>query len=804
MPQEKKDASWLSRTILNRLMNITRDEWPRIAISWSLQFLYRTGFIIGWTVLLSIFAARFGIMSLPYFFIIYAVLNIIGAIGYSFLIERFAKDKIIVATAIGGAALFLAAGWLSLYSETLFIFIGIAGLAIVFTQLYILNSGFIEDLFSPLESQRTFPIIESAETIGGIVGGLLITSYVGSLSAGYLLNFLVIILVMFVPIVLSHRYLLKRLPFIHFKKKQKTGRASLSEAKESLKHVKNMPFLKLLLIVVLCQWVFANLLEFQFIEALFGHLPEGVKIEKEITHGLGSLHVIFHSVALLMQLLVASRIISSLGIVSSLLLHPVVTLLSLGTLFIRFGIPSALLAKLNYEMTFVIYKNAYHSSYYAIEPKIREKVRELLEGFARPVGTLVGMGMLITLESILHGEMFNKGITALMIAIMFTMLIVLLKNDRRYTQVSVNNLLHSHDTAVQLNAVEILGQKGHKNTTEILTRMLGQQDINDKLRIKILNTLGHIKEPQSLIEIIDSLEHENPEIRKAALLALEKFETFSAKGSVNPFSTHRTNELLKKMFIHEDDYEIKSLIIKVLAKHNSVKIVPYLLSLLKSGEKHNQADAICACGNFDDISMVHYLLPFLESDDPIIKSRTIVALWKFKKFRMKLLQEIKNMLFSKDRYERFEAYYVIGEIKALQEKNRLLDMLNSKDSEEELAAAIALVKMDVFEAARVVIRKILHDDSSRKKLMHIINHDVGKRMKNYMLRLLNRKVSAYINIILSESRKKTLEELDINTLMKLRNAYELVNEHEEVENIDRVLDTLPKENCAQELQLNPT
>jgi len=791
VPHTKRAHSWLARTILNKLMNITSDEWPRIAISWSLQFLYRAGFVIGWTVLLSIFVTRFGIMSLPYFFILYALLDIVGALGYSFILERFAKDKIIIVTALGGALLFFLLGLLSFYSNTIFIFIAIAGLSIVFTQLYILNSGFIEDLFSPLESERTFPLIESAETIGGIAGGVLITTYIGNIPAGYLLNFLVVILIMFVPIMVFHRQLLKKLPFIHFKKRRKRQGINFAEIKKSLKHVKRIPFLKLLLVVVLCQWIFSNLLEFQFIEALFGHLPEGVRAEKELTYGLGSLQILFHSAALLMQILVASRIISSLGVISSLLLHPVVTLLSLGTLMLRFGVSSAILTKLNYEMTFTIFKNAYHSSYYAIESKIREQVRELLEGFVHPLGTILGMGMLIFLEQFFHGQMFNRSITGLMITIMGIMLFVILKNDRKYTQISVKNLLYSKDPAVQLNAIEILGQKGHKNATEILTRTLNQKDVNDKVRIKILNTLGHIKDSESLSEIIDALEHKNPEIRKSSLMALEKFDATNKKGVKHPFSTHRTNHLLKKMFLKEDDYAIKSLVINVLAKHGTDKIVPYLLSLLQSAKKHQKADVIRVCGNFHDISLVHYLMPFLESDDSIIKSRTIVALWQFKKHRMRLLQEVKNMLFSKNKIDRLEAYYILGETKAMQEKNRLLDLLQSKDEDEKLAAAIALAKMNVREGIPIIVEKILYDESLRKQLLYLVQLKLEKRMKNYTINLLNQRVSLYINNMLSESNKHTLEELDTSTLMKLRSAYELVNEHEEVENVNKVLQFNP-------------
>lgn len=71
-----------------------------------------------------------------------------------------------------------------------------------------------------------------------------------------------------------------------------------------------------------------------------------------------------------------------------------------------------------------------------------------------------------------------------------------------------------------------------------------------------------------------------------------------------------------------------------------------------------------------------------------------------------------------------------------------------------------------------------------------------------MRKKINQKVSVYINHLLSESHKKTLEELDTTTLLKLRSAYELVNEHEEVENVNRVLQsTSIKYN--RDLQFNP-
>jgi hypothetical protein len=53
--------------------------------------------------------------------------------------------------------------------------------------------------------------------------------------------------------------------------------------------------------------------------------------------------------------------------------------------------------------------------------------------------------------------------------------------------------------------------------------------------------------------------------------------------------------------------------------------------------------------------------------------------------------------------------------------------------------------------------------------------------------LVRQRVSSHINDIFFENDILNLEQLDKTTLLKLRNAYELVNEHEEVQNIDELL-----------------
>lgn len=786
----------------NKLFNVTGDEWPRISLSWSLQFLYKIGYIIGWTVLLAKFLSLYGIESLPYFVILYSVFRILSAIIYSNFVNQYRKDNVIVISALLGClTLFTALLFLTI-NQFAFIIISIAALAIFFSQIYILNTAFIEDLFTPLESQRTFPIIESAETIGGIIGGLLITLVAGEMQSFIMIYIMIASLLLITPIIISHRQLLKKLPFIRFKKKKFSPKLSLESIKESVQHMKSFPFFKVLLIILVGQWIVTNLLDFQYTSAVYEGVSEHGNVEAELTHGLGSLHMLFYSFALLMQLFIASRIISSLGVVGSLMLHPLVTLFSLSTLFFRFGFSSAVLAKMNFEMTNIIHLNAYHSSYYALEHKTREQLREVLEGFAQPIGALTGMLILLFFEQIFHGHLLNTVITLFMAAIMIGIMLVLLKNEKKYTHISIKNLLHSDDILLQLNAVEVLGQKGHKGIIDVFTKTLRAENLDPKVKVKILETLGHMHEKESLLEIIDNLKSNNAKVRFAALKAINKFEKIEKDILNLPFSHHRINETLKYVFEHEEDKNAKALIVSIIAKMNRNNVVPFIFELLKSKDNRLIADSIAVCAYFDDINLIHYLLPYLESEDPKIRGNTVAALWQFKHYRSKLLPVLDNLLYSSNSRDKVAGFRVVGEIKAIQEKNRLKDSIKSTNPEEKLEASIALCKMGFFEGIKSLVDIIISkEEKLKKRALDSIDSMPESVIKVLKSNLLMR-ISSYINTILAESNKTSLEELDTDVLVELRNAYDLVNDHEEVENINDVINK--KNQFINILQFNPS
>src|SRR5579883_2127603 len=151
--------------IIEKALNIGSHEIPRTIYAWGLLFLHRLGFIIGTTTLTAIFVTQFGIQWLPLMILIQAALTMTGMFVFSFLNEHFSSKKLIPPCAFAtGVILFVS----TFFTSYPFVFFGLLLMVtgIFLPQLTIFLANYIEDFFTPLECERTFPVIESAETIG--------------------------------------------------------------------------------------------------------------------------------------------------------------------------------------------------------------------------------------------------------------------------------------------------------------------------------------------------------------------------------------------------------------------------------------------------------------------------------------------------------------------------------------------------------------------------------------------------------------------------------------------------------------
>ena len=162
-----------SESFFCRLLNISKHEFLRVLIAWTLKFLVQTAIFLGATVITALFIERIGIGMLSVLFVFQAIFIMFGSLLFAPFLRKFQRGSVLMG---GGSLIFclsIVAFFLQESNHLLFFGILLIIYSIVLTQVYIAISIFIEDIFTPLESERAFPIIESAEPIAGIFAGFI-------------------------------------------------------------------------------------------------------------------------------------------------------------------------------------------------------------------------------------------------------------------------------------------------------------------------------------------------------------------------------------------------------------------------------------------------------------------------------------------------------------------------------------------------------------------------------------------------------------------------------------------------------
>lgn len=620
-------------SILFSLLRIYPHEFSRVFISWIFRFLYRFSLVLGWTFIVSYFASKFGEGSLSYLFLAHAVLVTFGSLVFLRISRYFSLENLFLWT-------ILLAGGLLLYATTaaiLHLHDNFWSLVVIFfveafilVQLSINFDTFIERLFTPIESERTFPVIESADTLAALIGGFFLFFF-SSFSLFTLLWVLIGALFSLLPILLFYQNFVRTVPKFSLSESDPISNEILHETlNKAYKTTKKHGFARHLAWVVFFQWAVAIFLEFLFVVSLsekaFSHLPATSSgVENIFIHEFGFLYILFGAAAFLSQIFLAPRVISLLGIVPSMILYPLIYLFSMIGIVGSFGFFTTVFARLNAEISGGIYRNAYQSTYYVFEEKESQSVRSFLEGVIRPFGVFAGSAILLFAKLFVPEKFF---LVSIIFSMFFAVLIFLyftsgLQKD--YLQTVTTQLFSPHvDENLKLNLLEIFHQKGNENGYSIFYKLLDDPSCSSILRLKIFELLSD--DPEFLPRLFPFVSAENHETRLTALLILKKFAKREYFSQDRYFSRQTALQILKNRFVNEHHDEIRLLILECLALISGKEAGDFFISLLERESGESLANVIVSCRFFRDNALTSILEPFLQSQDPRIWASACIAL----------------------------------------------------------------------------------------------------------------------------------------------------------------------------------
>lgn len=645
-------------------MNISIAEFSRTFYSWILKLVFFTGVTIGWTVVTATVVARLDIAFLPVLILFEALFTLAGMLFFSVVVEKTdVKNLIIGSTFFAILSLVVAA----MYYENNFLFILFALIAngIFLGQTIIFLSNFIEEHFTPSEAERTFPIIESSETIGGILAGVFLAFFglqllnrdIFIVWIGLLALFLVMLVFLKPVLPLS----LERMHRSEHKRSRK-GSFDLNSFEKSLNQIKKVPFLQILLAVLVLNWIISIFIEFHFTKAvddslILSYHGDEAEHEKMLTHGLGTLHILIHGSALIFEILFANRIIIKLGAFGSFLVHTLLTVLGVITNVVAKGFFSSVLLKHNFVLSGKIQKSAYENTYYAYGDDMQKAMREFFEGVAYPLSCVFGTLIIIGMQFLLIDEHFYQFTQLVIIFLIAGMTFFTYQLRSKYTLLNLENL-NSDDKITQMRAVNILVQKGHRRTIEVLIHKF-KNSVDFELRKLIAVKLSTIKARRSVCALMDLYECATPE---------EK--TIIVKSIINLMKTIERKPLLKK--------EVAEILNRRLNDELSMTERARILAAL----------AIISGGG---------LSKYIHHDNQLIRALAIREMWNFRGKRDDAKMEILNIIKGSDSNEMWTIVFLAGNIHFHIMSKFILDNTESRDPQIRVICLLAAICMHHYE-----------------------------------------------------------------------------------------------------------
>jgi ATP/ADP translocase/HEAT repeat protein len=785
---------------IQKILNVNAAEWPRITVAWFMIFLTRFGFIIGWSILLATFLSRAGVKYLPYLFLFNAVLVMIGTFSFQKIIHKVRRETLITSSVIAAAALMLLSVQFLENQSPLFFLLIVLAESIFLAQVTILISLFTEDLFSPLESQRTFPIIESAETIGGICGGLTLTFFANSIPSYKFIILWAIAILLIVPIVLRFNTRTMDIPKIEQTKDTAKRRTIMQKWAE----IEKTPFLKGLALVVVLHWGIINIIEFQYTTAIQQEVfqvqqeslilaQEGYSdaqlaiYQQELASKLGSLHVIFNSIALIIQLVVASRVLTKFGVISTMLIHPVVTLLNLVGMTLRFDFLSAAITRGGYELTSLMFKNAYDSSYYAIPHSRRDEVKELLQGILKPLGAIFGTFLIMMVALNLNGVDQSFTLNLILVAMGILMTYLVFNLNRSYTSMSEQNISRKVDLPTRLNAIEILGQKGHKAIPNSLQKIIRRDTEPQSIKKAILKTLGEHGDSESIGVILEMLDNQDMAIRQMAAKCLKNIcQKKCQKKKIKAFTRYRIIEKLESKLQSETEHLVREELIKIFFYLSPDQLTAFIMKSIKEESIYSK-EFIRSLSLFEDSNLKHYLEPFLNGKDIHMRASAIEALWQFKELKSQLKHLLKQMLESKKMTYRVLGIQSIGRLQIKSFKKQIETHLKDKNELVHQACILSLVQLETHHIIPKLVERMLHPDHEWFKESMKVLKQIPEKFVDFVEHELHSGIYKKISELHKEN--KCIENMEMSTLTYLQQLYKKLHAHQQVHQIQLLLDS---------------
>jgi ATP/ADP translocase/HEAT repeat protein len=540
--------------LLNRALNINRDEWPRLAYLGGFIFAFVLGINWAQIVILAAFTAQVGPELVPYLFIGDAIAVTLAIIVYSAFVDRYSHERVMVwMIGLGLAGIIIGTIILQLGEIRLGYIYFYLLFRILFDVLSVHAGTYRSTFFDTQSAKRAYPVLFSILRVAVIVAGFSIPLLNGILRTEAIILLWGATMIVMALLIVNRKRWIKTLPGAGDGKSQPEKRPSYWEnTRDGFRFVVRSPYLRVMALASFASTVTLTLLTFQTLRIFRTTLPNVT----EIANYTGTLTGIGGLIILPIQLFIFSRIVSRVGVGNASLIFPIILVFVSGVVI---AFPSQLgsggLAYFtNNTIKIAIYGIINELLYNAVPVKVRGRSRAFVNGVVVPFGTLIG-GIIILLPItnqswflpvLLGGFTVVMALSAFLLRANYAQALVQMleqedfgmfsKETSRYLEAAnsvnladketvnflKNKIYESKDTSESLLTAQLLTEAMGRDAVPALETLIREGTPEVRSGLLTVFAENDIRSELAQKMYAAALEDPDPQVQKAALTGLER------------------------------------------------------------------------------------------------------------------------------------------------------------------------------------------------------------------------------------------------------------------------------------------
>lgn len=508
------------KQLINKTFGLRDGE---ICISFLMQlyvFLIITVLLIVKPTVNALFLSRLGADHLPYGYLLVAVVAVVTSYFYNKALRKYSILNITVISLISFSVSFILLSifiQFSLLNNALLYvyYLGVSLFAVIATSQFWILANMV---YNAREAKRLFGFIGAGAIAGGIFGGYL-TSIIASSFGNKVVVLLAGVLILFCIPILKKIWRLRILKMnIYVRKQRKVDKTAVEDS--SIILISKSKHLTYLALITGIGVIVAKLVDFQFSDFAY----KAISDPDELATFFGFWFSTFNVIALVIQLFLTNRVLSKLGVSSTLLILPLgialgcllfLTFPELWVLIIIKGIDGSFKQSLN--------KAAVELSVLPIPLLIKNQAKSFIDVVVDSIAT--GVSGLMLLLLIRRLDLSSSYITVIVLLFVFVWIILIYRLREAYYESFREN--------IQKNLSQESKERKKQKSDTALSAALSIFNTGDEQDIiSLLKYLSSYKLKSLKSNVIHLLEHSSNAVKIEAIKHLYDYDKGTALKKV--------------------------------------------------------------------------------------------------------------------------------------------------------------------------------------------------------------------------------------------------------------------------------